>query len=342
MHAHFKKEVPRLLNVERVTPLVTRVMGFNPGPFTLQGTNTYLVGGGPSRILVDTGEGGRPDYVSALGSVLEKERARITTIVLTHWHGDHVGGLADVLQSKHCSDDAAVYKMAEPRHDPRVFARLGAGAPSTVRDIVDGDRIGVSDATLRALRTPGHTKDGVCFLLEEEQALFSGDIVLGTGSSHFSQLTEYMASLRRLLDESRACGGVTVCPSHGPVLGRQDGAGQAKIEEYIKHREQRDVQIVACLEAAGSGAELTAAQITARLYHDVPKHLHRAAETNVVLHLLKLAEQGRAEGRREADAVDAKPVSLGGKTQPDELSDIFIQVAPWMAATWRVPAPSAL
>src|SRR5947208_3318994 len=85
-----------LRDIERLSPICIRILGGNPGKFTLQGTNTYLVGRGPVRLLIDTGEG-KPSWVALLGEVLREEKATISSVLITHWHPDHQGGISQVL-----------------------------------------------------------------------------------------------------------------------------------------------------------------------------------------------------------------------------------------------------
>jgi len=259
---------------------VTVALGQNPGIFTGPGTNTYLVGTGRQRILLDTGSG-----VAAYPDVLARALQRagcdgIQEIVLTHGHVDHLGGVAQVRER---FGDLRVSKQP----DPNDAAGLGFDA------IRDGSVVRTEGATLRAVATPGHATDHLCFVLEEERSMFSGDNVLGVGTtvipSHGGDLLDYMRSLERMLAEAPA----RIYPAHGPRI--DDGV--AKIREYIEHRGARERQI---LEALAQG-DATIATVVERVYVDVPKVLHAAAAHSVAAHLGKLEREGRARRR------DAKP-----------------------------------
>jgi glyoxylase-like metal-dependent hydrolase (beta-lactamase superfamily II) len=122
----------------------------------ISGTNTYLIGRGHQRILIDTGEG-KPTWAARLQSVLSEEKATVHQALLTHWHGDHVNGVADLLR---ICPKATVFK-----HRP----------DTGHQDIHDGQIFAVEGATLTACHTPGHTIDHMAFVLEEEDAMFTGD-----------------------------------------------------------------------------------------------------------------------------------------------------------------------
>jgi glyoxylase-like metal-dependent hydrolase (beta-lactamase superfamily II) len=252
---------------------VTVALGMNPGLFTGPGTNTYLVGTGPRRILLDTGQG-VPAYLPVLERAMERAGADgLQEIVLTHGHPDHVGGLADVLAR---FGKLPVSKLLLPGEAPP-----SAGATA----IGDGDRVQTEGATLRAIFTPGHAADHLCFALEEEHALFSGDNVLGVGTTVIplqgGSLELYMASLERLKAEPPG----RIYPAHGPCI--EDGP--KKLREYIAHRLQREAQILAVL----GGEAQSIPEIVRRVYTDVPSVLHAAAAHSVASHLVKLESEGR-------------------------------------------------
>jgi len=254
---------------------VTVVLGQNPSLFTGPGTNTYLVGTGRRRILLDPGQG-MPGYLDVLERAMAEVGCEaIQEIVLTHGHPDHIGGVAAVMER---FGERPVSKLPWPGNDEHYgFA---------MEPIGEGSRIETEGATLRGLHTPGHAPDHLCFVVEEERAIFSGDNVLGVGTTvipHESgSLTEYLASLRRLLLEDPG----RIYPAHGPCI--EDGPG--KIREYLAHRDEREAQIVAALDREPRRV----AEIVARVYTDVPRVLHPAAELSVSSHLLKLEDEGRA------------------------------------------------
>jgi len=138
-------------------------------------------------------------------------------------------------------------------------------------------------ATLKAVFSPGHTDDHMCFFLEEETALFSGDCILGIGTAVFSDLTPYMKSLHRLSELRPA----TIYPAHGPMIDK----GTERVKGYIQHRNTREAQIVETLTA--SKQPMSAMDIVKVLYTDTTPNLFRSAATNVLLHLFKLKDESR-------------------------------------------------
>ena len=276
--------LPALPPVSRLSPRVTRILGMNPSAFTLQGTNTYLVGTGPRRWLIDTGEG-RAEYVPLLERAMEEEGVvALEGVLLTHWHHDHVGGLPSVramLRRRAGADPDADPDAAEVRAHKRVRADKGEVAvdpaepppPLTSRayvDIADGQVFDqVPGVTLVAAHTPGHSVDHVCFTLVEEGAVFAGDCVLNGNTATFEDLGEYSASLERMERQLEAAAAerrdascaarrpaddgdndVDVAPgrlypSHGDVV--IDGV--AKLREYRKHRAWREEIFMDALRA---------------------------------------------------------------------------------------------
>ena len=248
--------IERLDDFSRLSRLVVRVLGLNPGPFSLQGTNTYLVGGGRSRLLIDAGEG-MSGYVPMLLKTMKQEGAEtISDVLMTHYHCDHTEGLKDL--RAHFGDELRAWKLQpshKGEHGPS-FDLIAAG----VRELSDGQELSTEDgdATVKVLATPGHTPDHACLLLREEGSVFSGDCVLGGSSAVFENLRDYMRSLHTLLGilppAAEGDGGAPSCadgsaaariyPGHGPVIAD----GRKAVEDYIEHRNARERQVVTTLE----------------------------------------------------------------------------------------------
>jgi glyoxylase-like metal-dependent hydrolase (beta-lactamase superfamily II) len=265
----------KLPDIDVWSERVVVALGQNPGVFTGPGTNTYLIGTGPQRILLDTGEG-RPEYLDVLERACE--RAGITglqEIVLTHGHPDHIGGVRAVRER---FGKLRVSKFPWPETD-------AAYADLELVLLDDGAVARTEGATLRGVLTPGHAPDHLCFVLEEEHALFSGDNVLGVGTTvipnQSGDLGQYLDSLARLL----ALAPRRIYPAHGPVI--EDGV--AKLREYIAHRHDRERQILAALEGGPKGVM----EIVKVVYAAYPEALHAAAAQSTTQHLRKLEREGR-------------------------------------------------
>ncbi|KAK6823360.1 Thioesterase pkgB [Aspergillus parasiticus] len=216
-----RSKLPVLAEVDDgLSDRVVRFLGYNPGSMQLQGTNTYLVGTGSSRILIDTGEGS-PQWALSVTRYLADHDISISQVLLTHWHKDHTGGIADLLAH---DSNITVYKHM-PEHGQL--------------DIVNGQIFQTRDATLRAVLTPGHTVDHMCFVLEEENAIFTGDNVLGHGYSVAEDLEAYTASLRLMASLKCAVG----YPGHGDMISNLPQT----MAKYIAQRVSREKQIYAVL-----------------------------------------------------------------------------------------------
>ncbi|KAF8424064.1 beta-lactamase-like protein [Tirmania nivea] len=267
-----------LPDIQRLSDRVIRIMGGNPGKFTLQGSNTYLVGTGDKRILIDTGAGAE-HWIRALKKALADEKAEVSTALVTHWHHDHVRGIPDL---KKISPGTVVYKN-----------QPSAGQ----EDIVDGQVFSVEGATITAHYTPGHTVDHMCFFLSEESALFTGDNVLGHGTTVFEELASYMSSLRRMREIPGLSG--RGYPGHGDVLADVKDV----MKGYIEHRMARERQVLMVMKEGhplGGDDAMTAMEIVQVIYKGVPRELWPAAAMGMVLILEKLEKERRVvrEGER--------------------------------------------
>ena len=252
---------------------VVTVLGQNPGAFTGPGTNTYLVGTSSRPLLLDTGDG-NPAYMPFLIQGLRDHRSseELQGIVATHAHPDHIGGIANVREH---FGDLITHKRPWKGMDGPIDGPVEA---------IDGDAvIQTEGATLRAIFTPGHACDHLCYWLEEERAIFTGDVVLGAGTTvipeHGGDLFDYMKSLERLLEWEPE----VLYPAHGPVICNAD----EKIRQYIAHRNLREEQI---LDVLGQGVSKVP-EMVKLIYADVPEFLWPAAGTSVRSHLGKLLRE---------------------------------------------------
>ena len=238
---------------------VLRIRADNPGPYTLSGTNTWVVGRDPAWV-VDPG----PALVAQLDAVAAAvgERGGPGGIAITHDHPDHVEGVPG---------------LAERLGGPPVGAARYAGA--TVR-LTDGDAFG----PFAVLATPGHAPDHLAFVAG--RTCFAGDAVLGEGSVFVAPDPGAMAGYLAALGRLRALGLETICPGHGPEVTDPD----AKLDEYVGHRLDRERRLLEAL-AAGKRSE---AELLDAVWEDVPEPLRGAAAVTLAAHMDKLREEGRA------------------------------------------------
>jgi glyoxylase-like metal-dependent hydrolase (beta-lactamase superfamily II) len=253
---------------------IQRVLAPNPGVYTLEGTNTWIVGADPS-IVIDPG----PPLVAHLDEVV-RVAGSVSHILVTHDHEDHAEG-------------ATVF--AE-----RVRAPLHAWRLPGAERIKDGARFSAGGGcTVVAVHTPGHSADHVCFFAPEEGAVFTGDTVLGRGTSFIDppegDLVKYLHSLQVLSELSPR----TIYPGHGPVVLH---AG-AKLREYLAHRAEREEQVVAGI----AEGPVTVDALVATIYAAYAAEVRPLAARSVTAHLLKLEAEGRAErkGRGESQTWSA-------------------------------------
>lgn len=198
--------------------------------FTLQGTNTYIVGTGQHRLIIDT-SGGEPEWVKLIARTLAIMGISLSHVLLTHWHGDHTGGVPDLL---------CTY--------PHLISSIYKNQPDKgQQNITDGQIFQVTGATVRALHAPGHSEDHMCFILEEEQAMFTGDNILGHGTSAIEDLGIFMASLQVMYDQR--C--ITGYSAHGVTIDNLP----AKIGREMGQKYRREKQVIQGLGRVRSRGE---------------------------------------------------------------------------------------
>lgn len=230
-----------------------RIRAANPGPFTLDGTNTWIVGRDPA-YLIDPGPA-LPAHIDALVAALDR-RGGLGAILLTHDHADHSDGVG---------------LLCDRRPAPVAAARGAVELP-----LADGDRIG----PLLVLATPGHAPDHLAFVAG--RACFTGDAVLGAGSVFVAPLPgamdAYLDGLRRL----RVLDLDVLCPGHGPPIDDP----KAKLDAYVAHREDRERSLRAALAAGLRSVD----DLLDRVWGDVPEALRLAAAVTLEAHLDKLGD----------------------------------------------------
>jgi glyoxylase-like metal-dependent hydrolase (beta-lactamase superfamily II) len=260
---------------------VRRLVARNPGVMTGPGTNTYLVGDERCAVI-DPG----PDDPVHIARILEAAGGRVTAILATHTHPDHSPAVAALAKST----GAEVFGRPAPVHG-RQDATF---APTRVLN--DGDSVSVGNLAVRAVHTPGHASNHLCYLLEGAGLLFSGDhimqgstVVIGPPDGN---MQHYLQSLARLQREP-----VTrIAPGHGSVI--EDA--QAEVARLIAHRLQREAKVVERLQRAGRA---TIDVLVTSVYDDVDPRLHPVAKGSLLAHLLKLEADGRAV--RDTGSADA-------------------------------------
>jgi glyoxylase-like metal-dependent hydrolase (beta-lactamase superfamily II) len=247
---------------------------------TLQGTNTYLVGLGKKKILIDTGEPHNAEYMSNLKQTLKTRlnEAEVEKVICTHWHPDHVGGTSSIYRELDNGQKIEFYKF------PRSNGHELFEPPCGFKYVSHGHVFKTDGATLRVLYTPGHTDDHISLLLEEEHAIFTGDCVLGKGTTVFEDLTAYMKSLYTLV----ALKPNKLYPGHGPVI---QNAVQ-RLEMYISNRNICDKRIMEALKSHTK--PLSSNEIVEIAYGDeLDRSLFCSAENNVSKHLHNLEKDNK-------------------------------------------------
>lgn len=293
--------------VAHVSPLIRRVIAENPSKFTYKGTGTYIVGHGDV-VVIDPGPQ-LDSHRDALVTALEGERVR--AILVTHCHADH-SPLAAWLSERTGAPTFGFgpHPRPEPEPQPDVQPDVESGEQpdddieieeSTdfefvpTHAVVDGELVvSTSALTMRAVHTPGHTSNHVCWTLAEESTLFTGDHVMGWSTTVVSppdgDMADYIESLRRVAGR----GDAVLWPTHGPC--RDDAA--VYVSSLVEHRLERERDVLSAVRAGRH----TIPEIVTLLYADVRQELHRPAGRSVWAHLVKLVDEGMVsvEGGRSA------------------------------------------
>ena len=268
--------------VDSVSPLIRRVIAQNPSAFTFHGTGTYIIGRGDVAV-VDPGPADEA-HVAALLEAVTGET--ITHVLVTHTHTDH--SPACRLLARHCDAPTYAYGPHGAGKAEQGIVVEEGGDMDFVPDVEvrDGDVIEGNGWSVECVHTPGHTSNHICFSLREEQALFSGDHVMGWSTSIVSppdgDMGDYLSSLNKLLGREEQC----YWPTHGPKIAQP----RRLVRAFIEHRRGRDDQILACL-ADGLTDIRT---MVPRMYKDVDQRLYPAAARSVLAHLVELVADGRA------------------------------------------------
>jgi glyoxylase-like metal-dependent hydrolase (beta-lactamase superfamily II) len=300
---------PRYGEAVQVSPAITRVVAHNPSKFTYHGTGTYIVGAGRDVVVIDPGP--RLDaHRDALAAALEGRR--VAAVLVTHCHADHSPlaawlaehtGAPTVGFGAHPRPTEADAAATDEDDDDDDETDNEAGddsaeAPEPVAmeestdfdfvptvHVADGEVAAEIDGvTMRAVHTPGHTSNHLCFAFEQERALFSGDHVMGWSTTVIAppdgDMRAYFESLHRVAARNDA----TLWPTHGaPVTDPQPF-----LAAFLAHRLGREAQVLAAVR----GGQTSIAAMVKVLYADVRKELHKPARRSVLSHLVKLVDDG--------------------------------------------------
>ncbi|MBW8708441.1 MAG: MBL fold metallo-hydrolase [Alphaproteobacteria bacterium] len=264
----------------RLSPLVSRILAPNPGPFTFKGTGTYLVGAGAQLAVVDPGPA-LPEHVAALKRAIGERQVR--HILITHTHRDHSPAAAPLKQWS----GAKTYALA-----PAGPAAAGEGAADEAHDhdfvpdvmVTDGVTIAGDGFDIACVATPGHTANHLCYALAQEKALFSGDHVMGWSTSVIAppdgDMGQYLASLEKLAARDERI----FYPTHGSPIPQP----RAWLAQLIAHRRRREAQILEAL----AQTPVTIVMLAEQLYPDIEASLRAAAALQIKAHLEHLRQRG--------------------------------------------------
>ena len=272
--------------VEQVSPLIRRMLARNPSTFTFKGTGVYIVGVRDVAVI-DPG----PDDADHLAALKRAVGGlNVKQILVTHTHRDHSPAARPLKEWT----GAKTYGFG-PHHGPSEGQVEEGGDFDFVPDIPvgDGERIVGDGYTFQCVHTPGHTSNHICYALEEERALFTGDHVMGWSTSVVippdGDMADYMASLKKLIARQDRI----YWPTHGGPIAQP----QSYVERLLEHRVERENEVLACVSRGFTRIP----DMVKAMYADVDPRLHPAAAMSVLAHLIKLVREGRAVANGEAN-----------------------------------------
>jgi glyoxylase-like metal-dependent hydrolase (beta-lactamase superfamily II) len=276
--------------IQQLSPLVRRVVAQNPNPFTFHGTNSYILGTGEVA-LIDPGPN-LESHVSAIETGLKDET--ISHILITHSHDDHWPACVP-LQKNGAGRTVGYHPQAVERPDLGDTAGDGAGPSQEEQfdefgfvpqvSVFDGEIIEGGDWSVECVFTPGHAPNHLCFRLQEENILFTGDHVMGWSTSVISPPSGNMADYRGSLDRLLKRDETVYWPAHGPCIDDPKPFVQA----FIEHRQDREDQILAALAEGYDNI----VEMVPHMYHDVAEILHPAAARSVFAAMIYLVKRGK-------------------------------------------------
>lgn len=281
----FRKEIQFAYGeAKELAPGIVRIVANNPSAFTYKGTNTYIVGKGRDVFLIDPG----PSDSAHLDAILAALAGRkLTHIVITHTHHDHVDGLP-ALQERTGAPTAGFGRTVARPGLTRASPAGGEYVENDFKpDVVlkDGDRLEGQDFALQALHTPGHAPDHLCFALEGTKLFFSGDHVMGWNTSVVAppegSMSAYLGAMERLLKRDDEI----YFPGHGGRVYEP----QRLVKAYILHRRMREQSILDCVR----NGQTTIPEIVAAIYRGIDPRLVKAASLSVAAHIEHLVERGQ-------------------------------------------------
>ncbi len=264
---------------------VSHILGCNPSPLTLNGTNTFIVGSGTKRILIDVGNG-NAQYSENLRVFLAREGVQISDIIISHSHYeadrvcDHSGGLLSVL---------SLLSSLQPAQKPCVYKFLNSDYDRVTPNLVyyqklyHGQIFEIEGATLEVIHTPGHTPDSICLFIREKRALFTGDLIIGRGTATFADFKQLLSSLTLIADYNP----LILYTGKGPMI---DSGAVEKILQVRQHRLDREEQIFQLVQ---KNPGISLAELTKIIYHRYDSSLFGIASEGIKLHLSHLALLGK-------------------------------------------------